>query len=243
MKKLFIIAVAFTVCAMSAFAQSTDESVRLPDIAVGSGLFSAETLTYFAFSDHNLLNAGDFETYKGKANTEFLMNIVELRVDPYPTGRFAIGLDFDWDYYRLDKTHFWQPDGSGKVSIAPMEGSGFKKIKKSRLSVRTIAVPLSFTQAFGSFSFRVGVTGEYNLPGRVRFKGTTADGTEVKEWKSGTHFAKDIKTNTFTYNLFGVLSFEDIGFYVKYSPAQVFQEGYGPQFQTLTFGVVTGLGL
>lgn len=244
MKRFLAVLAAAFICAAGAWAQNDEGSARLPDIAVGEGVFSAETLTYFAFSDHNLLKADqDFETYKGKANTEFLMNIVELRVDPYPTGRFAIGLDFDWDYFRLDNAHYWMPDGSGKVSILPMEGSGMKKIKKSRLSVRTIAVPVSFTQAFGKFSLRVGASAEYNFPGKVRFKGIAADGATVKEWKNGTRFAKDIKTNTFTYNFFGALSYEDIGFYMKYCPVQVFQEGCAPKFQTLSFGVIVGLGV
>ena len=240
--------ILFTVALISAAtvrAQDSDsDGVNLPDLSVGNGLFSSEVLTYFAFGDHNLIDADqDFMKYKGKAVTEFQMNIVELRLNPYPTGWFTLGLDFDWDYYRLDNTHFWQPDGSGKVTIAPMEGSGMKKIKKSRLSVRTLAVPVSFNQSFGQFSLRIGAAAEYNFPGITRFKGTSAEGGTVKEWKSGSRFSKDIKTNAFTYNVFGALSYDDVGVYVKYCPVSVFQEGYGPQFKAVTIGVIVGLGM
>ena len=243
MKKLVIFfAVLAMIWSTDVFAQGKDDIIS--GKSMGNGAFSAELLTYFAFSDHNLLKVdADFNNNKGKANTEFLMNIVELRVDPYEGGRFAIGLDFDWDYFRLDKTHFWQPDGSGRVTIAPMEGSGFKRIKKSRLSVRTLSVPLSFTQAFGEFSLRVGATAEYNFPGITRFKGQAADGSSIKEWKSGTRFSKDIKTNAFTYNVFAAVSYDEAGFYVKYCPVQVFEDGYGPQFQTVTLGLIVGLGI
>ncbi len=245
MKKLLILISVALISAAAASAQDYDnDGAKLPDLTVGNELFSTEVLTYFAFGDHNLIKADqDFETYKGKAVTEFQMNIMELRLKPYPTGWLALGVDFDWDYYRLDNTHFWQPEGSGKVSIAKMEGSGLKKIKKSRLSVRTLAVPVSFNQAFGQFSLRLGVTGEYNFPAISRFKGTAADGGTVKEWKNGTRFAKDIKTNTFTYNFFGALSYDDLGVYFKYCPVSVFQDGYGPQFKSVTIGVVVGLGM
>ena len=215
------------------------------DFSIRKGAFSAETVSYVAFGDHNLLDVdADFQNNKGKALTEFYMNIIELRVHPYETGMFTLGVDFDWDYYRLRNTYFWQPDASKeKVSIASMEGSGFKRIKKSRLSVRTLSVPIAFEQSFDKFTLRIGAAGEYNFPAISRFKGESRDGATVKEWKDGDHFSKQIKTKPFTYNIFGSLSFGGIGVYVKYSPVTQFEQGYGPQFKSLTFGIISGIGM
>ena len=215
------------------------------DLSVRKGAFSFEPLSYLAFGDHLFMMAeGDMNEYHGTNNTEFFMNIVELRVHPYSSGMFSLGLDFDWDYYRLDGDHLWVPDSSKeKVSIVPMAESGIKKIKKSRLSVRTLSVPLAFEQSFGQLTLRVGVEGNYNFPAVSRFKGENQSGGKVKEWKNGERFADTIKTNSFTYGFFGSFSYGGLGAYIKYSPMCQFAEGFGPQFRTISVGVVTGLGM
>lgn len=245
MKKFFSIVALATIFSFGLAAQNSFEFGEDADFSIRKGAFSAETVSYVAFGDHNLLDVdADFQNNKGKALTEFYMNIIELRVHPYETGMFTLGVDFDWDYYRLRNTFFWQPDASKeKVSIASMEGSGFKRIKKSRLSVRTLSVPIAFEQSFDKFTLRIGAAGEYNFPAISRFKGESRDGATVKEWKDGDHFSKQIKTKPFTYNIFGSLSFGGIGVYVKYSPVTQFEQGYGPQFKSLTFGVISGIGM
>ena len=245
MKKIFSIVALVTIFSAGLSAQNNFEFGENADFSIRKGAFSAETVSYVAFGDHNLLDADtDFQNNKGKALTEFFMNLVELRVHPYETGMITLGVDFDWDYYRLRNTYFWQPDASKeKVSIASMENSGLKRIKKSRLSVRTLSVPLAFEQSFDKFTLRIGAAAEYNFPAISRFKGETRDGATIKEWKDGDHFSKQIKTKPFTYNVFGSLSFGGIGVYVKYCPVTQFEQGYGPQFKSLTFGVISGLGM
>ena len=245
MKKFFSIVALATIFSFGLAAQNNFEFGEDADFSIRKGVFSAEPVSYVAFGDHNLLDVdADFQNNKGKALTEFYMNIIELRVHPYESGMFTLGVDFDWDYYRLRNTYFWQPDASKeKVSIASMEGSGFKRIKKSRLSVRTLSVPIAFEQSFDKFTLRIGAAGEYNFPAISRFKGESRDGATVKEWKDGDHFSKQIKTKTFTYNVFGSLSFGGVGVYVKYSPVTQFEQGYGPQFKSLTFGVISGIGM
>ena len=245
MKKFFSIVALATIFSFGLAAQNNFEFGEDADFSIRKGVFSAEPVSYVAFGDHNLLDVdADFQNNKGKALTEFYMNIIELRVHPYESGMFTLGVDFDWDYYRLRNTYFWQPDASKeKVSIASMEGSGFKRIKKSRLSVRTLSVPIAFEQSFDKFTLRIGAAGEYNFPAISRFKGESRDGATVKEWKDGDHFSKQIKTKPFTYNFFGSLSFGGIGVYVKYSPVTQFEQGYGPQFKSLTFGVISGIGM
>ena len=245
MKRIFSIVALATVFCSGLFAQTKINFNEDADFSIGKGVFSAEPISYVAFGDHNIIQADVvFENNKGKALTEFFINLIEMRIRPYDSGMFTLGVDFDWDYYRLRNTYFWQPDASKeKVSIASMEGSGFKRIKKSRLSVRTLSVPIAFEQSFDKFTLRIGAAGEYNFPAISRFKGESRDGATVKEWKDGDHFSKQIKTKPFTYNIFGSLSFGGIGVYVKYSPVTQFEQGYGPQFKSLTFGVISGIGM
>ena len=245
MKKIFSIVALATVFCSGLFAQTKINFNEDADFSIGKGVFSAEPISYVAFGDHNIIQADAvFENNKGKALTEFFINLIEMRIRPYDSGMFTLGVDFDWDYYRLRDTYFWTPDSSKeKVTISSMENSGFKRIKKSRLSVRTLSVPIAFEQDFDKFTFRVGVAGEYNLPAVCRFKGQSRDDSTVKEWKGGEHFSDQIKTRTFTYNVCGALSYGGIGVYVKYCPVTQFEEGYGPQFKSVTFGIITGLGM
>ena len=157
MKKFFSIVASATIFSFGLAAQNNFEFGEDADFSIRKGVFSAEPVSYVAFGDHNILDVdADFQNNKGKALTEFYMNIIELRVHPYETGMFTLGVDFDWDYYRLRNTYFWQPDASKeKVSIASMEGSGFKRIKKSRLSVRTLSVPIAFEQSFDQFTVNI----------------------------------------------------------------------------------------
>ncbi|MBQ6286554.1 MAG: hypothetical protein IJK73_02730 [Bacteroidales bacterium] len=246
MKNILSAVILSMLACASAFAQDngSDESDDKTLLSIVEGPFTAEFANYFSLGDHIFFGTEVyFDTANKNSSSEFVFNIIELRVRPYQGAHFCLGLDFDWDYYRLSKEYYWLPDASKQsVTIASRERGGFKRIKKSNLNVRTVSVPLSFEQDFGKCSLRIGAAGEYNFPGRTRFKAIDNSEAKVKETRSGERFADQIKTNPFTYSAFAALSFEGAGFYVKYSPKPVFEEAAGPQFKTLTIGVICGLG-
>ena len=221
----------------SSFAQEKGISLR-------KGAFSAEVLSYLALGDHFIMKAAPGFDNAEKNSTEIVLNLVELRIHPYETGLFAIGVDFDWDQYRLNKSSYWMPDTEKtRVAVASIDNSGYKKIKKSNLVVRTLSFPVSFEQNFGKCAFRIGAVAEYNFPGITRFKAIDSSGAKVKETRSGARFANKIKTNEFTYSAFASISFGGLGGYVKYNPMEQFVEGYGPGFKSVTLGIVYGLGM
>ena len=246
MKKIVSVLAVMIMGCTAVFAQGkgVDSSEEKNLLTIGDGPFTTEFVSYFAFGDHSFLGAsGDFEKASNNRSTEFVFNIIELRLRPYQGAKISLGVDFDWDYYRLSKDYYWQPDSNnGSVAIAARDAGGFSKIKKSNLNVRTLSVPLSFEQDFGKCTFRIGAAGEYNFPARTRFKAIDNNGAKVKETRSGARFADNIKTNDFTYNIFAAFAFEGVGVYVKYNPMPQIMEGSGPQFKTLTFGVICGLG-
>lgn len=245
MKRILTLFAAVLVGGMMAFAQ-TVEFNEDADLSIRKGVFSTEFVSYEYFGDHYFLNADQsFLDNKGRINSEFVLNLVELRINPYESGMFSVGVDFAWDYYRLNKDHLWLPtsDKTG-VDIASREASGFSKIKRSNLTVRSVSIPVSFDQSFGKCNLRIGIAGEYNYAGVSKFKAIDNNGTTIKETKSGERFSDSIKVRPFTYNVFGALSFGGLGLYVRYNPMPQFEEGFGPQFEkTLTFGLVCGLGM
>ena len=245
MKRILTFFAAVLAGGMMAFAQ-TVEFNEDADLSIRKGVFSTEFVSYEYFGDHYFLNADQsFLDNKGRVNSEFVLNLVELRINPYESGMFSIGVDLAWDYYRLNKDHLWLPtsDKTG-VDIASREASGFSKIKRSNLTVRSVSIPVSFDQSFGKCNLRIGIAGEYNYAGVSKFKAIDNNGTTIKETKSGERFSDSIKVRPFTYNVFGALSFGGLGLYVRYNPMPQFEEGFGPQFEkTLTFGLVCGLGM
>ena len=245
MKRILTIFAAVLAGGMMAFAP-TVEFNEDADRSIRKGVFSTEFVSYEYFGDHYFLNADQsFLDNKGRVNSEFVLNLVELRINPYESGMFSIGVDLAWDYYRLNKDHLWLPtsDKTG-VDIASREASGFSKIKRSNLTVRSVSIPVSFEQNFGKCDLRIGIAGEYNYAGVSKFKAIDNNGTTIKETKSGERFSDSIKVRPFTYNVFGALSFGGLGLYVRYNPMPQFEEGFGPQFEkTLTFGLVCGLGM
>ena len=234
MKRIITISAAVLAGGMMAFAQ-TVEFNEDADLSIRKGIFSTEFVSYEYFGDHYFLNADQsFLDNKGRVNSEFVLNLVELRINPYESGMFSIGVDLAWDYYRLNKDHFWLPtsDKTG-VDIASREAT-----------VRSVSIPVSFEQNFGKCDLRIGIAGEYNYAGVSKFKAIDNNGTTIKETKSGERFSDSIKVRPFTYNVFGALSFGGLGLYVRYNPMPQFEEGFGPQFEkTLTFGLVCGLGM
>ena len=245
MKRILTFFAAVLAGGMMAVAQ-TVEFNEDADLSIRKGVFSTEFVSYEYFGDHYFLNADQsFLDNKGRVNSEFVLNLVELRINPYESGMFSIGVDLAWDYYRLNKDHLWLPtsDKTG-VDIASREASGFSKIKRSNLTVRSVSIPVSFEQNFGKCDLRIGIAGEYNYAGVSKFKAIDNNGTTIKETKSGERFSDSIKVRPFTYNVFGALSFGGLGLYVRYNPMPQFEEGFGPQFEkTLTFGLVCGLGM
>ena len=106
-KRFITILAATAVLAGSSFAQESKDRIKFnedADFSIRKGAFSAELLSYLAFGDHYVMNAASGFNNAERNSTETVINLIELRLHPYETGMFAIGVDFDWDYYRLDKS-------------------------------------------------------------------------------------------------------------------------------------------
>ncbi|MBQ8060910.1 MAG: hypothetical protein IJ205_03060 [Bacteroidales bacterium] len=246
-RRLITIVAAIAALSGSSFAQERENRIKFnedADFSLRKGAFSAKLLSYIAFGDHYIMNAASGFDNAQKNSIETVVNILELRLHPYETGLIALGIDYDWDCYRLNKSSYWLPDTEKeRVSIASIDNSGFKKIKKSNLIVRTLSAPVSFEQSFGKCALRIGAAVEYNFPGITKFKAVDNNGAKVKENRDGARYADKIKTNQITYNAFASLSYGGIGFYVKYNPMKQFVEGYAPQFKSITAGIICGLGM
>ena len=92
MKRILTIFAAVLAGGMMAFAQ-TVEFNEDADLSIRKGVFSTEFVSYEYFGDHYFLNADQsFLDNKGRVNSEFVLNLVELRINPYESGMFSHGI-------------------------------------------------------------------------------------------------------------------------------------------------------
>ena len=237
MKKLMIL-LAFLLTAMPGLKAQTyrnniafDQST---DFSFGTDPFTFEALSYLGWGVHMPTN--EMKEAQSKAlNSEFFLNIIEMRTRLYRNGLLTLGVDWDRDCYRLDRHYFWMPLTSLKhVEIVP---AGSLRIRKSNLVVHTFSFPMSFEHRIGEWVLRFGGALDYNLPAKTRVKAESPHGDRTRD------ITKGIPTRTLTYHLTAALSYGGMGLYARYNPLPQFEEGVGPQYRAITFGLIWGLGM
>lgn len=228
MKKFFLMLALAAFPFTSAFAlPSYDDDVVTFDV-----------LSHFNFGFHGLNPGADpsFALCTNFARSgEIGLNLVEIGVRPYHGGTFSLGVDLNWDNYRLWKSFYWEVEPvDGTVRVAP--ATAFESIRKSVLRVLSFEFPLEFTQTIGEkLDLTVGASAELNFAGSTHFRATDASGNVIR---NGNYHIANIKTHIFTYNFHAAISYRGIGLYAKYSPVPQFAEGFGPQFTTWTTGII-----
>ena len=268
MKKILAFVIGFSV-ASGAFAQSFGSRMADVDLdwELGKSAFSVAPVSYVYFGFNSLLNAeAEYMAHTGFFRTQQLgANIIELAVKPFEGGRFSLGADFAANWYRLNKDYMWVPykydfggyTGRGEngmfVKYEPKELNGIQEVKKSLLTVCTFSFPVNFSYTFGAITTMLGASLEVNLNGRVSFKGVDVQGNKIVETSSGNRFSKKIGTNRLGFNVHAALSYGGLGLFVQYNPMPKFYKYYdeerkaesfcGPQFQTVSVGVIWGLGM
>jgi len=234
MKKVIITLAALVAVTFGMAAQESGTMSKVADHSMNRGAFFFEPISYWSLGYH--LKNSEMADAQNAFNDEFTLNLVEFGIRPYSSGLISIGINWDWDCYRLDKNHIWGADATtGTAWIRPLEMSPYKSKVRSNLVVNSFSAPISFQQNFGKGAIRIGAVGEYNLPAKAKTKVIDSEDKKVSD------VVKGIKTQTFTYGFFGAISYYGFGVYAKYCPTYQFADGVGPHFKTLTVGLVIGL--
>lgn len=235
-KRIFLLAILLCT-APGLLAQEFSERVAFDssaDFSIGEGTVSFEPLSYIGWGYHKPVEAMDY-TLQNAINDEFFLNIVELRASLYDRGRITLGVDWDRDCYRLDRSFRWVT-GEDRKSVAIASRGGLA-IRKSNLIVNTFSFPLGFEHEMGSWLIRADVALDCNLPAKIRAKAVNANGEKIKS------VVKGIPTRTVTYHVTGTVSYGGLGLYFRYNLQPQFEEGVGPEFRAFTIGLVWGLGM
>ena len=268
MKKILALVIGLCV-ASGAFAQSFGSRMADVDLdwELGDSPFSVAPVSYVFFGFNSLINAdSELKAHTGFFRSQQLgANIIEVAVKPFEGGRFSLGADLTANWYRLSNDYMWVPYvyafkgflGRGEnghfVQYESKELNGIQEVKKSLLTVCTFSFPVNFSYTYGAVTAMMGASLDVNLNGRVQFKGVDVLGNNIVETSSGNRFSKSIGTNRIGFNVHAAISYGGLGLYAQYTPIPKFYKYYdeeskreavcGPQFQTLSVGIIWGLGM
>lgn len=141
---------------------------------------------------------------------------------------FSVGLGLGWRNLRMTGRTRFVKDGDRLVMGSYPEGAD---IKFSRLKFFSLMVPLMATCHLGrGFELKLGPVLNFNTFANVKTR-YCIDGHKVKE-KFG-----NIHQRPVTADVMAVLEYRGVGFYTHYSPCNLLNADFGPDFQTLSMGV------
>lgn len=184
----------------------------------------------FGFGLVNAMNAADGLNVDMGASYELMIDhLFSWAYYPWRNGTsFSVGLGFSWRNYRMTGKTCFLKENENLVLEAYPEGAD---IKFSRLKVFSLTVPLMYNQVvYKKISFSAGAVVNFNTHAslKTRYK---LEGKKVKLTDNNIH------QNRVTVDFMAQLNFNDIGFYVKYSPSNVLNTEYGPKFTSLSTGI------
>ncbi|MBQ4020978.1 MAG: hypothetical protein II613_00320 [Bacteroidales bacterium] len=166
-----------------------------------------------------------------KGGFDFGFNILEAGVRPYRNGQISLGADLNLDFFNAAESYYFL-SAAHKTAIAPSMGV-FNKVRSSRLEALTFGFPLNFTNTFGEkLKVTIGASARINLDAGtyVNYLSATEDPT--------TTSVSGIKTKRFSYDVHLAVSYDGFGIYASYVPMKYFENGYGPDFNFFTVGVI-----
>ena len=165
---------------------------------------------------------------------EFMWDIAHIQIRPWKERDhyFTTGFGLDWRNYRMTNRNRFVEQADGQIVVMPYpEGSN---PDFSRIKVLSLTVPFTY----GYFPFKrglfrgivVGPVLNFNVYSSIKTR-YSINGEDQKDFTKGVH------RNSVTADFMVKLQMKNFGFYAKYSPCNVLDTAYGPEFQSVSFGV------
>lgn len=156
-------------------------------------------------------------------------NIIGVQVRPWRNGTaFMAGFGMGWKNYRMTGGHRFADNG-GRLELVPFEEGTDPKF--SRIKIFSLKMPVMFSQELGrGFQASAGIVVNFNVHGSMKTK-YEAEGEER------VYGTDDIHQQKVTVDLKALLGYKGVGVYVKYSPNDVLDRNFGPEFKHLSTGV------
>lgn len=169
----------------------------------------------------------------GNASFEYALdNIVGLSYKTTRNSNIGVTFGLNWRNYRMIGNNRFMKDGDRILITGYPEGAD---IDYSR--IRTFDITLSFMYGYRFnryVSMRVGPVVNFNTNGHIKTR-YSLGGESFKEKQ------KNINIAPVTVDLKAELNFRFIGLYFKYSPCNVLNTDFGPEFKSMSVGLLFGV--
>jgi hypothetical protein len=159
-------------------------------------------------------------------------SIIEWAWYPGPSSfNLSIGIGLNWKNYRMTDRNRFIPEGNDIVIGPYPEGAA---IEFSRLKVFSWMVPMMMSYEFNDWlELRLGPVVNINTKATLKTR-YSLEGKGKKETHNLQHY------NRLTVDLMGAISINNLAYYVKYSPCEVLDIDYGPNFKGISTGLILG---
>ena len=155
-------------------------------------------------------------------------NLLKFRYNLLPATSVSLGAGVSWRNYRMTGHTRFVKEGNNIVLDSYPEGAD---IKFSRLKIFSITVPFMVNQAIGRKAvLSLGPVVNINTYGSLKTRYVLND-EKIKEQ------SKNIRQNSATIDFMAKLRLGKIGIYAKYSPSDVLNTAFGPEFNSFSTGV------
>ena len=191
--------------------------------------YMTESLTSIGIGMVNALHAPDDLNVDMGASYELSVdNLLKFRYNLLPTTSVSLGAGMSWRNYRMTGHTRFVKEGNNIVLDNYTEGAD---IKFSRLKIFSITVPFMVNQAIGRKAvLSLGPVVNINTYGSLKTRYVLND-EKIKEQ------SKNIRQNSATIDFMAKLRLGEIGVYAKYSPSDVLNSAFGPEFNSFSTGV------
>lgn len=143
----------------------------------------------------------------------------------------SVGLGLDWRNYRIYNDYQWVKAG-GEIGLAPYPDGADHRW--SRLKTFALQIPVMYTvKPWRDLRISLGPVLNFTTHSSLK-SGWEADG---RKWSVSD---TNVYPRLFTVDAMGLVTYSHIGVYCRYAPMKVLKDGRGPQFSSLSLGLIIG---
>lgn len=178
------------------------------------------------------VNSGNPD-FKTQRSYEVFLN---LCTDDFKLSRsvtFNYGLGFSWKNFAMTKSGMMTKDDDGNIRIGGWPEKAEPKVSKLRVFSVTFPLILS-VNAYRGVGFSVGPVVNLNASSSIVNKYRLNDEKQKNKYKRA-------HCNLATVDVMFQLNFRDVGVYAKYSPMNIMNTDYWPEFKHWAIGLTLSL--
>ena len=168
------------------------------------------------------------------AGMEFILNnLFNWRYQPTNNTALTLGFGIDWRNYRMKGDRRFLKDGNNLL-IAPYPDGA--DINFSRIKVFSMTLELMLKQRlYKNLTIHIGPVVNFNTHASIKTRYAVGSGKEKEGFKETS---SNICQRPVTIDFKAQLNLSYIGLYFKYSPTNTLDTDWGPEFKSISTGLV-----